>query len=326
MSDKPYLSVVVVSRNDDHSGSAIYRMQLFIKTLFYQLDKYKVSSELIIVEWNPPANCPGLYQVLTFPQKRPNVKVRLITVPVKVHKRYPYHDVLRLYQFIAKNVGIRRAQGRYILSTNMDILFSDKIIKFLSQKKLKNNQMLRAIRCDVPAKININWNTDQILMYCRRNAFRIYNPSGCITEKTGNNIMKILRNFYFQSKKQKLFTNACGDFTLLSRDYWYKARGYPEFPYHGVKIDGLLCYIAYHSGAKELILNHNSYIYHLDHGGSWSSEDKDFEPDLKEKGIPFISRIEYAQYINTMRNNNKPIIINNNNWGLSFEKFKEREI
>ena len=46
----PYLSFVVASRNDNHGGDLLHRMQLFVTALLEQCKRFNLSSELIIVE------------------------------------------------------------------------------------------------------------------------------------------------------------------------------------------------------------------------------------------------------------------------------------
>jgi len=46
-------------------------------------------------------------------------------------RQIAHGDKLPLFQMIAKNVGIRRARGRFVLVTNIDILFSDAVIQFM---------------------------------------------------------------------------------------------------------------------------------------------------------------------------------------------------
>jgi hypothetical protein len=41
----PYLSVVAVSRNDDHGGDPLRRTQLFIDSLAWQVGRYSLSTE-----------------------------------------------------------------------------------------------------------------------------------------------------------------------------------------------------------------------------------------------------------------------------------------
>ena len=60
MTPVPLLSVVVVSRNDDHGGNLLYRMQMFVSGFLEQAKRYALSSELVIVEWNPPPDRPRL--------------------------------------------------------------------------------------------------------------------------------------------------------------------------------------------------------------------------------------------------------------------------
>ena len=42
---------------------------------------------------------------------------------------------------IAKNVGIRRASGEFILATNIDVIINQKLYEFISNKKLKKNYL-----------------------------------------------------------------------------------------------------------------------------------------------------------------------------------------
>ena len=50
---KPYLSIVAVSRNDNHGGDILKRMRIFVNGLIHQCNKFELPCELIMVEWNP---------------------------------------------------------------------------------------------------------------------------------------------------------------------------------------------------------------------------------------------------------------------------------
>src|SRR5579883_2071122 len=126
-SGQPYISVVVTARNDDHGGNLLGRMQCFVNGWIALSNRHHLSSELIVVEWNPPVDRQPLWQALRWPAELGICKVRFIEVPPELHRRYEHADALPLYQMIAKNVGIRRARGRFILATNIDILFSDEL-------------------------------------------------------------------------------------------------------------------------------------------------------------------------------------------------------
>ena len=50
----PYLSVVVTTRNDDHGGDPLKRLQTFVNTFAAQCVRTGLDAEVIVVEWNPP--------------------------------------------------------------------------------------------------------------------------------------------------------------------------------------------------------------------------------------------------------------------------------
>jgi hypothetical protein len=132
MTGIPYLSVVATARNDDHGGNLLGRMQVFVDTLFHQARRHNVSTELVLVEWNPLPDRGPLAQALRWPADLGEGAVRIITVPPALHNRYEHSGALPLYQMIAKNVGIRRARGEFVLATNIDIVFSGELFEYLS--------------------------------------------------------------------------------------------------------------------------------------------------------------------------------------------------
>ena len=106
--EEKYLSIIVTARNDNHGGNMLHRMQLFVNGIFAQSKKYSLDTELIIVEWNPPSDKPGLAEELSWPDEHDFCTVCIIEVPPEIHQRYQYADKLPLYQMIAKNVGITK--------------------------------------------------------------------------------------------------------------------------------------------------------------------------------------------------------------------------
>jgi hypothetical protein len=105
-------------------------MQIFVNGLVEQCDRHKLHAELILVEWNPPADREKLIEVLKYPKGEGYCSIRIIEVPPQLHSRFQYSDRLPLFQMIAKNVGIRRAKGQFVLATNIDIIFFIFLIGF----------------------------------------------------------------------------------------------------------------------------------------------------------------------------------------------------
>jgi hypothetical protein len=170
---EPYLSVVACSRNDDHGGNLLHRMQLFVTGLIEQCRRHQFNAELILVEWNPPGDKPKLIEALSYPVENGRCDVRIIEVPPEIHGRFKHSDRLPLFQMIAKNVGIRRARAPFVLATNIDILFSDEIMKFLGSKTLSRRRMYRVDRYDVQPNVPADASIEQQLEFCRNHIIRI---------------------------------------------------------------------------------------------------------------------------------------------------------
>ena len=98
---EPYLSIVITSRNDDHGGNMLRRMQVSLGGLLEQLEKYRIESELILVDWNPPADKPLLKDVVKWPDKLRYCTIRVIVVPSSIHQRYEYSDIIPMNMVVA---------------------------------------------------------------------------------------------------------------------------------------------------------------------------------------------------------------------------------
>ena len=163
----------MTARNDDHGGGLLRRMQIFIDGLLEQARRHGVNSELIIVEWNPPEDRPRLADALRWPEESGPCTVRIIEVPPEIHSRFPYADRLGLFQMMAKNVGIRRARGQFILATNVDILFSDSLMQFMTSGPLDAACMYRIDRTDVSPDVPIGVPVAEQLEFCQQHVLRV---------------------------------------------------------------------------------------------------------------------------------------------------------
>ncbi len=337
----PFLSIVVTSRNDNHGGNILDRMQLFVNGLLQQTSRYNLNAELIMVEWNPPPDRPRIAEVLKWPSTPGSCVVRIIEVPAEIHRRFDHSEKLPLFQMIAKNVGIRRAQGRFVLATNIDILFSDEMMRFLASDQLADGCLYRVDRYDVPSDIPDDVSIDEQLKYCWQNVLRINRRNGTRVLGSSNfdlrRMVKSARSAFREMKRMitgeppPLHTNACGDFTLMAREHWLTVRGYPEFQMYSFWLDGLLCYAAHYAGAREKVLEDPMRIYHIEHslGSGWTpgSGGKLLEKRLVGAGIPQLSARQYAAWVMQMSREHQPIIFNQTDgWGLASEELLETVI
>ena len=239
------LSVVIASRNDNHGGQMIARTNTFIHALAAQARKHKIPIELILVEWNPPADKPSLLHALTWPRTGPLFCSRVIIVSRELHGRLPNSDKLRFYQMIAKNVGIRRARYPWVLATNPDLLFPDEIFQAL-QGGLDPAFFYRAIRVDIGLRtLDDSLSVPEQLEACRENVVRVHDKEGV-----------------------SLHTAACGDFTLMAKEAWLCLQGYTEFDLWSIHIDTVFLYWATYKGYKEHLIP-DAPCYHLEHDNAW---------------------------------------------------------
>ena len=173
----PYLSVVVTTRNDDHGGDPLRRLQAFVNVFEQQCRRTGLSAELIVVEWNPPHGRARVGSLLRLPDP-PFCTYRFVEVPAELHDRLQYADVLPLFQMIAKNVGIRRARGEFVLATNIDIILSSELIDFIAARRLQRGRIYRVDRHDIQSDLPIDAPLGAQMQYCRAHQLRVHTRSG----------------------------------------------------------------------------------------------------------------------------------------------------
>ena len=178
MNDRePYLSVVLATRNDDHGGNPLWRLQAFVDTFDAQCRRTGLDAEVIIVEWNPPVGRPRLIDVLPLPRD-PACAYRFVEVPPELHATLSHAEALPLFQMIAKNVGIRRARGAFVLATNIDIIFSNELVEFMARRELAPGFLYRLDRHDVESRLPLDQPVEARMEYCRSHQLRVNRRAG----------------------------------------------------------------------------------------------------------------------------------------------------
>ena len=343
----PYLSVVAASRNDDHGGDPLTRTQIFISNFARQCEKYRVPAELILVDWNPVPGRPGLAGVLQLPAEASFCSARIITVPAVLHERFKYGDRVQFFQMIAKNVAIRRGRGRFVLATNIDIIFSDELMQFIGRQQLDPAKLYRVDRYDIQPGLSANLSLEETLDYAWNHPVRsnrreeprklvqhLYgeelfkrhcepDPKVCAKHKEVAVTMdgevwsvRPERN----STLAKLHTNACGDFTLLSREGWDAITGYPEFEAFSFHIDSFGLAAGHYAGFGEVALLPPCVCFHIEHslGSGWTPEgEKKLFDRLNEKEILNPEWHVLLPMVEAMRAGKQPTALNGPGWGLA---------
>ena len=346
-SDLPYLSIVAASRNDDHGGDPLVRTQVFVNSLAWQCERYKLPVELILIDWNPVQDRPGLAAVLSIPPETTYCRTRVITVPAALHRRLKYADRMPFFQMIAKNVGIRRARGRFILATNIDILFSDELMQFIARQKLDPGKVYRVDRYDIRTGLSPERTLDESIEYAWANPIRAHprnHPHALIQDLYGaegfkrscipspafriprDGVHVIEEGGVWQVRPDRaaamthLHTNACGDFTLLSREGWFAVRGYPEFEAFSWNIDSMAFVAAHYAGYQEVSLLPPCVCFHIEHGigSGWTPEGEGNLFDrVRQAGIPIPDWPIITPLVDEMRERQSALEFNYSAWGLA---------
>jgi hypothetical protein len=297
---------VACSRNDDHGGHLLERTQLFIDGIADQARRFALDCELILVDWNPPSYRPGLADVLGYPGAGGHLATRVITVPADVQRSLPNAKAFPMFETIAKNVGIRRARGRMVLVTNIDILLADPLAARLAARDLdETGSVYRTDRLDIDWLVDGDEGHDldrlrglRPLRYHRKDGtydadgervLPIYQDLGDLisyrwrhrragaAQRRGAGPERqstgLVRRGLDDAVKlwnlaaiPKPHANGCGDFTLMGRGCWLREGGYAEWPTYSWNIDALFLYQARAYGLHEVVLPPDCSVLHMEHG------------------------------------------------------------
>ena len=131
-----YLSIVVVTRNDNYGLLQHERLKIFLDSL-----PENKNVQLVLVEWNPIYGKKTMKEILDEHGLKCNYKI--ITVPKSIHDEY--NATRPVIEYIGKNVGIHHADGEYVLLTNPDVKLPNELWTY----KFSPNFFYRCARTDV---------------------------------------------------------------------------------------------------------------------------------------------------------------------------------
>ena len=128
-------------------------------------------------------------------------------------------------------------------------------------------------------------------------------------------------------RSRRLHTNGCGDFTLLSREDWFRLRGYPEWPIFSWHLDSVLMFAANANDISEVALGPAYRVYHIDHSSGWSPEGGDqlFER-LTTKGIPYLTNEDTSRLRERYNRDPDSAVVNDDDWGLANLDLPDRTV
>jgi hypothetical protein len=238
----PALSVVVTGRNDEYGGDFNERFFTVLRFNLQRLAEHGVSCEIVFVEWNPVAAKPYLADLLAreFPTLAEGTLARYVVAP-EYHAALTQNPQLGYLEYVAKNVGIRRAAAPFVLVTNTDVLFGREVVEAIAGG-VSAGTVYRAARYDIKLGVDqshLSWDS-------------LADPANHVRRPV---------------LKPPLFSGGSGDFVLADGESWHLLRGYNEV-YRAARVGIDLNFLVKAHGAGHPIADIGGPVYHINHVGS----------------------------------------------------------
>lgn len=332
--ERPKVSFVFAVHDPEYGGGLLARTQRNIDALIELANRYHLLAEIVIVEWNPRQDRAPFRESLRWPDDLGHVCLRFLEVPADIHRALPNADRLPIFEYIAKNAGLRRARGRFLLATNPDLFYSPALVRWLAGASLSSERFYRVDRRDLSEDIPTDLNLSGRLRFCSQHVADVHALSGsyrrgdvdggrrlreaydrCVQDPTSAERATDTLDARLILPADGLHRNAAGDFFLMERRCWHRLRGYPELYTHA-HIDAILCWVASSAGLVQEILPSRCHLYHQAHH---RASHAGFP---KTDWWPWYERYQEALRQDPLRQG-LPMVVNLPDWGLANEVLRE---
>lgn len=243
----PRFSIVCTGRNDGYGVDFCERFFSALDFNHRELERRGIPHEFVLVEWAPGADRPWLAQLVS--ERMPALEgvFTSYVVDPRYQDALSLNPRLRYLEYIAKNVGIRRARAPFVLTTNCDICFSRPLLHALEQDDLRGRTVYRAARHDLRASLAgtpLSWDVLE-------DPANLDGPA--------------------PSLNPPLMAGATGDFVMLDRETFHGMGGFNEvYRLARLSIDRNFLTKAFSRGLT--ISDIGGPVFHINHAGSHRSE------------------------------------------------------
>ena len=242
------ISAVIVSRNDGYGGHLNERATYCFNSA---IDTY---DEVIYVDWNSETHSL-LYDIKDNIQFKGNFKHIVITPEIAslLTNHDPYAQ--KCCEVLGRNIGLRRATGDYLVSTNIDIIHPkrDQLEETIAQMDSKTFYTI--------SRRHTDWNM-----------IKEFHDGEIPFNK-----WKELREYLIINSEERHFEevtvsgddysiiNCCGDYQISSKEVWNTIRGFEEDLIYSLFADtnAQKKAVMHGLGLKAL---YNPALFHIEHG------------------------------------------------------------
>lgn len=283
------IGVVVVNRNDSYKD--------FERGLIHFKSMLDAFDEVTYIDWNSPKGS-FLWEIQNQLPKTNKLKHFIISQEI-VSQLIPDSNAQKCNEGLSRNIGIRRSDCDWIVSTNIDIIPPKREDLINLIKTLNPNTFYTISRREAPKEIvykygHKNWRKAQEELYDTI-------PSRKFPAMVTPN------------DKYSLI-NCCGDFQLASKHVWNTIKGFEENMIYACFVDTNIQKKAVLSGfgLKDL---YDPPLFHIEHGAYYTKEDGTRVSDLENKGAytgdtkAYNDLWKWVEYFTESENDD--------NWGLA---------
>ena len=242
------LSAVIISRNDNYGGHLNERATYAINSAIDSFD------EVTYVDWNSE-NHSLLYDIKDNLQLKGNLKHIVIPPSAATNLTQGDPHAQKCCEVLARNIGIRRSTGDYIVSTNIDIIQPKRedILKVIEEH---GEDCFTTI-----SRREVEWE------YIKEFQGGDYNFSNWSAFRDDAYKTSVPRNHLEQTlpNDQYSLINCCGDFQLASKKIWNEIRGFEEILMYPLFADTNVQKKAIMHGF-DLKAKYSPPLFHINHG------------------------------------------------------------
>jgi hypothetical protein len=242
------ISAVIVSRNDNYGGHLNERATYCFNSA---IDTY---DEVIYVDWNSPTHSL-LYDIKDNIKFKGNFKHFVITPEIASLLTNNDPNAQKCCEVLARNIGLRRATGDWLISTNIDIIHPkrDELENILSNIDPKTLYTV--------GRRNMSW--DMIKNY--HNGEIIFDKWKDLREYHINNSSGSFHLADLVKGDPYSLIACCGDYQVTTKEIWDTIRGFEEDLIYSLYTDTNIHKKAVKHGFNIKAL-YEPALFHIEHG------------------------------------------------------------
>ena len=245
---------VLVGRNDNYGENLCERTTYSINSMISELDS------VIYIDWNTEDGKPSLIEEISDDLINSG-KFIWTKISSELAKELIPDDpeVQAVCEVLARNIGIRKLNTDFIISTNIDIVCPDRNLIEVENNSLK---MYTAGKRNIPMEVMRTLGDRQFPKIYKNNLKELESKYG------QQPVVSVCDGDIFS------LVSGCGDWQLAHKDIWYSIKGFEERLYKRMRADTNIHRKAYIFG-YEIGVDWKLPVWHINHGGGsggWGGE------------------------------------------------------